>query len=317
MCDIWLMPAIEPCRFVIVIPHYKGADLLRATLSAVLLATKPFDAVVVVDNGSLDGSGAVLADEFADVRWLRNDRNKGFAAACNQGAALMQSRFVLFLNSDAMVPPDLLDRLAEFFEQTPLAGEVGCHLVGLDGRAQRGTSVTPDLLSESGLRKRVRRGFRDPTRAARVEAVVGACVALPRFVFERIGGWDEGFFFYEEDIDLSVRVRHAGFEVWYLPDLKVVHGRGASTREVRLPAQLEAMRSRFYYIRKHFPRSVACALWVARFLSLCLGVVGATFGTVATLGLHRGIRLRATRSLVALLWILLLMRPRWSLSGRA
>jgi len=175
----------------------------------------------------------------------------------------------------------------------------------------------PDLRSELGLRKRVPRGFRDPSVASQVGVLVGACVAMPRAVFERVKGWDEDFFFYEEDTDMSVRVHHAGYEVWYLPDLRVVHGRGVATRGVRLAAQLEAVRSRFTYVRKHFPPALTVLLCCARFFSIFLGVMGALVGVFATLGLDRGLRARALRSAITLIWLTLLMRPRWSLSGRA
>lgn len=312
-----MMPCAENPRFVVVVPHRNGPDTLRATLRAVLSASTPSDAVVVVDNGSTDGSVELLSAEFPAVHWVRNERNRGFAAACNQGASLLQSRFLLFLNSDAILSPDALDRLAAFFERTPRAGEVGCHLVGPDGRPQRATAPAPDVFSELGLRKRVPRGFRDPSAISQVGVLVGACVALPRTVFERVNGWDEDFFFYEEDTDLSVRVRIAGYEVWYVPDLKIVHGRGVATRGVRLPAQLEAVRSRFTYICKHFPFTLALLLCCARVLSIFLSATGALLGLLATLGLNRGLRSRASRSAKTLLWVALLMRPRWSLSGRA
>jgi|GEM_PF-2350664 len=312
-----MTPKLDSHRFAIIVPHRDGTDLLRSTLSAALLADSGADVIVVVDNASTDGSPELLANEFPAVRWIRNDRNRGFAAACNQGARLVRSRYLLFLNSDAALPPHALDRLVEFFERTPRAGEVGCRLVGPDGRPQRATAPAPDLLSESGLRKRVPRGFCDPSAVSQVGVLVGACVAMPRAVFERVQGWDEDFFFYEEDTDLSVRVREAGHDVWYLSDLEIVHGRGVATRGVRLPAQLEAVRSRFTYICKHFPPIVASLLCCARVLSILFATTGALAGVLATFGLVRGLRTRASRSLVTLLWVMLLMRPRWSLSGRA
>lgn len=312
-----MMLPLDCHRFAIVVPHRNGIDVLRSTLVAALLADSGTDVIVVVDNASTDGSPEILAKEFPAVRWIRNDRNRGFAAACNQGARLVRSRYLLFLNSDATLPPGALDRLAEFFERTPRAGEVGCRLVGPDGRPQRATAPVPDFLSELGLRKRVPRGFCDPSAISRVGVLVGACVAMPRAVFERVQGWDEDFFFYEEDTDLSIRVREAGHDVWYLSDLEIVHGRGVATRGVRLPAQLEAVRSRFTYIFKHFPPFIAFLLCCARVLSIFLATTGALAGAFVTLGLVRGLRTRALRSLITLLWVTLLMRPRWSLSGRA
>ena len=307
----------ETLRFVVVVPHRNGAERLHATLQSVIFASGANDALVVVDNASTDGSADILARDFPAVRWWRNDRNHGFAAACNQGASAADSEFLLFLNSDALLPQDALNIFEDFFRRHPEAGQAGARLVSEDGRPQRSTAPAPDFWSESGVRRRVPRGFRDPSCAAPVETLVGACVAMPRATFERIGGWDEGFFFYEEDVDLSVRVSQAGHQVWLLPEVTVTHAMGASTRALRLPARLEALRSRFLYIGKHFPLWQCLLLCPARLVSLCLSTLGAILGLVATLGLHRAARLKATLWVVSFVWVVLLMRPRWNLAARA
>jgi len=303
-------------RFAIVVPHRNGHQILRRTLIAASEACGPRDVVVVVDNASIDGSVAVLAEEFPEVLWLRNASNRGYAAACNQGAEVAPSQFLLFLNSDAVVPPDILSRLEVFFAQMPQAGEVGFRLVGANGAFQRATAPSPDLWSEFGLRRRVPKGFSDPSDAAEVDTLVGACVAITRLAFERVGGWDERFFFYEEDVDLSVRVKAAGFQIWFLPQITVTHLKGAATGSVLLSAQLEAVRSRFLYIEKHFAPGLVPVLVMARLFSMSLRTLEGWLILVVTLGLNASVRRRAVTSAITMLWVLLMMRPRWSLSGQ-
>lgn len=312
-----LRPIYLRARFLVVIPHRNGPEQILATVSAVMAAVGPDDRVVLVDNASTDDSVSRLLRAFPQVAVLSNQRNRGFAAACNQGASAFDSEFVLFLNSDALLPQDALIVLEDFLCRHPKAGPLGVRLVGEDGRPQRTTAPAPDFWSESGFRKRVPRQFRDPSFAAPVATLVGACLAMPRAAFESVGGWDERFFFYQEDVDLSVRMARVGYEVWFLPELTVIHSKGAATRTERLPARLEAVRSRFLYIGKHFPFWQRVVLFPARVISLCLSTLGSVLGLAITLGLHREIRRKAWLSGMSLLWVLLLMRPRWNLAARA
>jgi hypothetical protein len=310
---IRMMPC-ETFRFLIVIPHRNGHGLLDSTVRHALAACGPRDLVVVVDNASSDGSAQAVSDSFPAVRLIQNARNAGFAAACNQGAACAETRYLLFLNSDAHISMDLLGVLAAHFESHPRVGQIGLQLTSQDGALQRSTMPQPNLWTELGFRKRIPRGYRDPQVTASVEALVGACVAMPAKVFSSLGGWCEDFFFYGEDLDLSRRIRAAGLEVVFRPDLRAVHERGSSTATVRLPAQLEHLRSRLTFARKHF----GAWFWLilpARVLSVLLNASGAAIALLMTLGLHAGLRMRAWRFLLTIAWLAFLMRPGWSLSG--
>jgi len=307
-----MMPR-DGLRFLVVIPHRNGQDLLEATVRSALAACTPLDKVVVVDNASSDGSATAVAELFPEMRLIRNARNRGFAGACNQGASSEDSRYLLFLNSDAQIPPNTLDEVALHMQRQPGLGQLGLQLVSGDGRRQRSSMMQPSFWTELGLRKRVPKWYRDPVSTAPVESLVGACVAMPTHVFRTVGGWNEAFFFYEEDLDLSRRVREAGFEVLLRPDLMAVHARGASTAGVRLPAQLEALRSRFTFIRLHFS-GFAWLLIAARVASVGMNALGAALVLLGTLGLHPRSRTRAWRLFVTVIWLLLLMRPNWGLS---
>jgi len=305
-------------RFLVVIPHRNGFHVLERTLCHALAACGEDDRVLVVDNASSDGSAIAAVAAVPQVRLLRNSRNLGFAAACNQGGRYAESRYLLFLNSDALIPPNALDVLAGHLEANPQIGQLGLQLVAEDGTCQRSSMPQPDVLTELGFRRRVPRGYRDPVIAAPVGALVGACVCLPSEVFKLLGGWCEDFFFYEEDLDLSRRVISAGFEVVLLPTVSVVHSRGAATSSVRLPAQLESIKSRLAFVKKHFA-PWSWLLVPARLLSAVLNASGAIAMLILTLGLKRGVRAKALRSSMTLVWLLSFMRLPWSLSdiGRA
>ena len=312
-----MMPR-DVLRFLVVIPHRNGLYMLEKTLRHALAACREDDQVVVVDNASSDGSAIAAVASMPQVHLLRNSRNLGFAAACNQGGRYAESRYLLFLNSDALIPSNALDVLAGHLEANPSIGQLGLQLVTEDGACQRSSMPQPDVFTELGFRKRVPRGYRDPVIGAPVGALVGACVCLPSAVFKFIGGWCEDFFFYEEDVDLSRRVISAGFDVVLLPTVSVVHSRGTATSLVRLPAQLESIRSRLTFVKKHFA-PWSWLLVPARLLSAVLNASGAIAMLILTLGLNRSVRVRASRSSMTLVWLLSFMRLPWSLSdiGRA
>jgi GT2 family glycosyltransferase len=177
------------------------------------------DEIVVVDNDSSDDSLARLgAPEGVTV--IQAGRNLGFAAGANLGAGRCRSERVLFLNPDARIMPGAIDAAANFLAAHPRVGIVGALLV--DGRGAWQPSagrfgVLGHLLLDTAL------GRRPPSAARFVDWVHGAFMLMPRALFERLGGFDEGFFMYGEDMDLCERVRAAGFRTAIVPEVRVVH----------------------------------------------------------------------------------------------
>jgi GT2 family glycosyltransferase len=220
--------------------------LLRACLASLRAARGEAELdVVVVDNGSTDGSADAVADEFPEATLLRNDRPRGFAAANNQAAAVARGRFLLFLNNDAELPPGSLRGLLDFAHARPDAGLIGPRLVGADGSPQVSFRLEPTaaaLLHKTGLFRwtgllrgayRRYRGRGDDFATTRpVEVLMGAALLVRRSVFDAVGGWDEGFEFGGEDIDLCARVRRR-WPVIYHPAVEVLHhGRASSRRHI-------------------------------------------------------------------------------------
>lgn len=306
----------ESGRFTIIIPHRNGAELLLSALAALKMAWDPArDRVIVVDNASTDDSVARLKTEHPDIHVIQNPCNNGFGRACNQGLAETDSAFALILNNDARLGPETLDRFEAFFRSHPNAAILAPQLFGPQGEAQRSYGWHPDFASETGLGRK-RKARVEGTDPRPVETVVGACMAVRMQAVEASGGFDEDFFFYFEETEWCLRLQHAGWSVWLLPDLKVTHGKGESTRPLRTAAQIEMLRSRLIYYRKAFGVPTALFLSVWRVLRLLLNTVISTIGVLVTLGLLGGLRNKARNYLRQSAWLLAGCPEHWGLPDK-
>jgi len=202
--------------------------------------------VIIVDNASADGCVDAVESRWARdarVRIVRNGRNLGFGTGCNRGAAIATGDALLFLNPDCAVAPDTLARLRAAAE--PATGMLGVDIVDAEGLSEPASRRRDPLLRRaimalSGLARFERRwpalaGVVLPPASNRppvedVDAVSGALMYVPRAVFERIGGFDESYFLHAEDLDLCRRVRDAGLRVTCVNGIKVLHGKGGSSR---------------------------------------------------------------------------------------
>jgi GT2 family glycosyltransferase len=247
----------------VVVVSYNSREHLRRCLEP--LAGAPGLHLVVVDSASTDGTLETVADLGADLVPL--SENRGFAHACNVGWRRGESPFVLFLNPDAHIDADAVQRLAAVAED-PAAGAVAPRILEADGTLDYSLRRFPRLRSTYAQALFLHRLFpraewtdelvRDETaygEPATPEWVSGACVLVRREVLELVGGMDEGFFLYCEDLDLCRRIRSAGFEVRYEPAATAVHVGGASAPRASLLPVLAASRAR--YAQKHQPGHVA------------------------------------------------------------
>lgn len=267
----------------VVVVSFNTRDLVRECLRTLFDETAGLRCeVIVIDNDSSDGSADMIEAEYPNVRLIRSATNLGFAAANNRGFAIAQGRYVVLLNSDAFLKPGALCRSVAHMEANPRVGLGGARLIGRDESWQPSARMFPsllnDLLTISGLAAkfpksrfmgRVDRTWADPMEAAPVDWVPGAFTIIRRNVLDEVGSFDERFFLYYEEVDLCRRVRAAGYEVWYWPDVVTVHLGGESSKtvaRVRLSAvgsqlALWRMRSALLYYRKHHG---AMGAWSAR-----------------------------------------------------
>lgn len=237
----------SPLDVAIVIPSFNQRRLLAECLDSVradLAESGLAGRAVVVDNASWDGSAELVASRYADVTLIENEVNQGFAVACNQGGRLYPARHVVLMNNDATLE---LGSLAAMVAYADAHAEVG--------------AVTGRLLSPEGRERYPARFFWQrwwPPRPRLHELswVPGTCVLLKREALDAVGWLDEDFFFYNEDLDLSWRLKKGGWRLVYHPRVVVRHHEGESSRLIRPRAVLEGYRGALLLVRKHHGRLV-------------------------------------------------------------
>ena len=259
----------------VIVVSWNTRELLAECLASVVETACGLDVqIVVVDNGSSDGSREMLRAQFPAVRLIANAENVGFARANNQAIDATDAPYVLMLNSDAALCPGALAHLLTCIA-APRAGLVGAQLRYPDGAFQFSHARFPTLGREAliltGL-GRVLRGSWYPSLGAEVEAgarvvdwVGGACMLARREALRAVGGFDEGYFFYGEEVDLCYTLRRAGWDVWYEPAAVVIHrGAGSARRLATREALLYRSRRRFFH--KHYGAASARLLAAVLYL---------------------------------------------------
>jgi GT2 family glycosyltransferase len=253
---------------VVVVSFNTRPHLLRCLASLGAQVTLPLQ-VIVVDNASDDGSAEAVGAGYPAVQVIENGANLGFAAACNRGLREARAPYCLLLNSDAEVYAGAVEALAAVLDERPDVGIVGPRTVGSDGGPQ--VSFGPDLTPSSEWRqRRLVRALRErrPAAVREVEAlsareqepawVSGACLLARKAALDAVGGLDERFFLYEEDVDLCLRVKRAGWRILYTPRAVVVHHLGRSMDKIPARSRLEYDRSHIRFYAKHRgPRTTA------------------------------------------------------------
>ena len=243
--------------------------------------------VVVVDNHSPPHPLGVRLRRLAGVSLRRWASNRGFARAANEGCRLGSGDWCLLLNPDVTVGPGFLDRVLALADQLtaqdPRAGIVGFQLRNSDGSLQLSSGFFPTLLGTlAGLaRSRTRRKYRElPLRQrSRTCWVTGCCLLVRRACLQQLGGFDEDFFLYYEDVDLCRRARAGGWSVWYEPGLQVIHHRPLHSRAVPSHLRLVTRHALLTYGVRHWPawqavllaRLVQAEAWLWRQWASCCG----------------------------------------------
>jgi len=255
----------------IVIVNWNSGEHLRECLATILSSgTQLPGRLTVVENCSNDGSMDGV-DELMDIEVLRPEKNLGFGGGCNRGAKQGKADFILFLNPDIRLRVDTLARLMAFLKSKQLerdTGIIGVQLIGPEGVLQRNIARFPEFrhlfARMLGLERmfpgRFPPHFRkdlDYSKTQGVDQVPGAFFLVRRVLFDALGGFDEGFFMYYEDVDFSYRARQAGWRTLYLADIAVDHTGGGTTESIKGQRLFYSLRSRLLYVRKHFGRGKA------------------------------------------------------------
>ena len=258
----------------VVVSFNTRADTLRCLRS--LRAQLPLPAeIMVVDNASQDGSAEAIRADFPDVALLALAANVGFGAANNRALARVQTPYALLLNSDAELCPGAIEALAQHLDRHPEVGAAGPRTLNSDGTLQ--VSWGPRLTPVNEWRhRRWRRAVAAGKgwacarlaelgqRAHEPDWLSGSCLLLRMQSLRQSGFFDEGYFLYEEDADLCLRLRRARWTLAFVPTAEIVHHLGRSAAAAPEPSRLEYHRSHLRYYRLHNGRvrSVLLRAWL-------------------------------------------------------
>jgi GT2 family glycosyltransferase len=277
----------------VIVVNRNTADLLIRCVDHVYgsrLESRP--QVVVVDNGSSDESVTRLRETYPDAVVIEAGRNLGFAAANNRALGVASGKFLLLVNTDALLAPEAAGRLLNLMESYPDIGMAGPQLFNPDGTVQTSYEAVPTLATETLNRSLLKRLFprRFPHKSRRssvpisVEALIGAVMMIRREALKELGGFDEDYFFFLEETDLAVRMRKAGWRVVHEPRAHAVHLQGATAKRFHAAARIEFYRSRYLFFNKHYGPTSAAVLKAALTANLSLNVLALSASAGLTLG---------------------------------
>ncbi|OGB87785.1 hypothetical protein A3H38_03150 [candidate division WOR-1 bacterium RIFCSPLOWO2_02_FULL_46_20] len=243
----------------VVIVNLNNKRLLEECLTSVIKNSQNISfEIIVIDNGSSDGSQEMLKTRFPSIKLIANQENFGFAKANNQGLAVASGRLLLLLNNDTIVKDKALDKMIEFLDRHPNVGACGPRLLNVDGTIQH----------QGGL---FGKRFWLSKQPVAVDFVIGAALMVNKQVIDKIGLMDENLFFYNDDLDWCLRIRKAGWKIYFLPEAEITHYRGYSSKGIfNKKIFVEGFKGGLYFCRKHYGELVFHAYRCLLCLILCL-----------------------------------------------
>ena len=265
----------------IVIVNYNTRQLLDDCLASIFAAQAPDGGleVIVVDNASRDGSQAMVREKYPTVQLIASEVNRGFSAANNLGVGVANGRSILFLNSDTRVDANALAEPVKYLLDNPTVGALTVRLIYPTGERDpdnhRGFPTPWNAICHfSGLSTLFPanprfngyfQSYADMSQTHPVDVIAGSYMLMPMALCQELGGWDETYFFYGEDIDFCYRIRQAGYRIIYYPHVAVLHYKGASSglrkesadiakppKETRVKVAKESVRAMKIFYRKFY-----------------------------------------------------------------
>ena len=279
----------------VIIVSYNVKYFLEQCLHSVETACKNIEAeIIVIDNASTDNSIEYLQPKFSSIKLIKNELNEGFAKANNKALQLAAGNYILYLNPDTIIAEDTLLNCIHFLDEHINAGAVGVKLIDGSGNFLPESKRTfPSLIASffkmtgvatlfphSAIFNRYALGNLDENKIHEVDVLPGAFFMSHRNVLLQLNGFDEDFFMYGEDIDLSYRIQQAGYKNFYLGDCSIVHFKGESTQKEK-PGYLK----NFYdamkiFVSKHYKKRSANLLKITIAFSQTIASVKQSFSSV-------------------------------------
>lgn len=269
------------CQVSIIIVSYNVRGFLENLLVSLRHALSNVETeIIVVDNSSDDDTVEFLKRNQPEVKLIENSINVGFGRANNQGAKIARGEYLLLINPDSVVQEDTIREMVRFMENHPDTGAVGCKILNANGTLQkacRRSFPTPwvalsklfglsTLFPKSRLFGRYNLTYLNPDEVHEVDAISGSFMFIRRKVFEEVGGFDEDYFMYGEDIDLCFKIKQINFKVCYDPHTSVIHFKGESTRRSGINRTYEFYRAMSIFVGKRY----GSATFLSRALRLAI-----------------------------------------------
>lgn len=251
----------------VIIVSYNTKDLLKRTIESVIRTVNKIEyEIIVIDNASGDGSCDMVTECFPEVVLIKSEKNEGFACANNKGIKIARGRYVLLLNSDTVVTDKCIEMCINYMDIHSDIGVLGCKVILPDGKldhaCKRGfptprASLSYILKLDKLFKNNKKFGQYDMTyvgedEISEVDAVMGAFMIVRREAILEIGGLDEDFFMYGEDIDWCYRIKEKGYKVVYYPEGEIIHYKGSSSKKRRFMTVYEFHRAMYIFYNKHY-----------------------------------------------------------------
>ncbi len=252
-------------KLSIIIVSWNVKAILSNCIESIIHSPPSFPyEIIVIDNASTDETVEFIESHYPFVKTAKNTENKGFASANNQGATISRGEYLFFLNPDTIILPDALDKLVCYLDYHSDVAMCGPLILNKDETLQtsvrnlpsfRGALYRYTILKYLGLFKSHfetwhNRNF-DYTNEADVKQIIGAALLIRRSAFEKIGGFDERFFMYYEEVDLCRRLATDNARIVYFPQAKIIHLKGGSAKQIPARIRFMMLRSLLLYFQKH------------------------------------------------------------------
>jgi len=255
----------------IIIVNYNVKEFLQNLIHSIEKASSNLKKeIIIIDNASDDGSVDFIREKFPQIKLIANQKNLGFGKANNIGLKEATGKFILLINPDTIVAEDTFEKMIKFFESNDSAGLAGCKILNPDGTLQLAcrrsfpgpwtsfTKVTglSSLFPSSKIFARYNLTYFDENQTYEVDAISGSFMMMRKEVYEKVGGFDEQFFMYGEDLDLCYRIQKDGFKVYYVHSTQIIHYKGESTKRSSFDETKVFYSAMHLFVKKHLSSSL-------------------------------------------------------------
>lgn len=268
---------MDKIKFAVIIVSWQVKKELQKCLARLVreVNSNPGVNIMVVDNDSADGTTEMVINEFPQVQLILSKENLGFARACNLGSSKVTAEYYVFLNPDTEITVGFFSDLERSFIHHPKAGIIGGHIFNSDGTTQASVRGFPGLWVGLGEALKLLGRFPwlapayfikefDYNNSQIVDQVMGACLAVRSRAWHELGGFDESFFVWFEEVDLCYRAKQVGYEIWYDHHINLLHSQASSFSQLTTYQRHKLyIGSLVYYLKKNIGPVAATLVWLA------------------------------------------------------